>query len=288
MPCFAPLHAWRNTEGTIQFNKARPTGVPLLQLPCTKCIGCQARRAQEWTLRNTLEATEHSATCWATLTYNDDTLQKEPWNLNRKHITQFHKRLRNYTNQYRHFTAGEYGEETTRPHYHTILYGLSTADKENIQKAWPYGFTRTDTLTTQAIAYVAGYTAKKLGRHHEQTGRETVNLATGEVYEYQAPFIQSSTKPHGIGGKYRDHWQSWRNTSIQNGYEKPVPRYYHKAYQDNAPIAEILMLEYEHQLKQEETQHQIETDPETYTKNLDTAWYIAMRKSETRKQQRKL
>lgn len=287
MPCFAPLNAWRDNKGEIKFNKARPEGVPLLQLPCNQCIGCQKRRAYDWTVRCVLEAAEHHTSCWATLTYNDDTLEKEPWNLNRKHITRFHKRLRNHTTQYRHFTTGEYGERTNRPHYHTILFGLSTNDTESIQKAWPYGYTRTDPISNAAIAYIAGYAAKKIGTTGG-TKRTTINQRTGEEYTVQPPFIQPSTKPYGIGGRSRQHWQSWRDTAILNGTEQPVPRYFHKAWQDNADVAEILMLEYERQLKQEETQHEIESDPKAYARKMDTAWYIAKRKLEAKQEKKTL
>ena len=48
-------------------------------------------------------------------------------------VQKFLKRLRKaYKSKLRYFIAGEYGEQTARPHYHMILYGWQPTDLEHL------------------------------------------------------------------------------------------------------------------------------------------------------------
>lgn len=201
-------------------------------LPCGKCLGCREAKAKEWALRCRLEFNLYDQTAFTTLTYDEKNL---PVTLQKRHLQLFLKRLRKRLAPDRHvrfFASGEYGETTKRPHYHSILFGLGENEKTVIQEAWPHGHAHTVKATHGAIAYVAGYTAKKYGEEREAQ-EERVDETTGEVYNYQPPFLQMSRKP-GIGGEARKHKESWRKCAILNGKTQSVPRYLHEAWKQTA------------------------------------------------------
>lgn len=110
-----------------------------------------------------------------------------------------------------------------------------------IDKTWGQGLTYTLPITAAAINYVAGYTAKKLGGLVPEDRLEKVDQETGEVYEYQPPFLQMSRRP-GIGGDARQHTNSWRDYAIHHGHRMPVPRFLHNAWKESVTEEEIQQL----------------------------------------------
>ena len=63
-------------------------------------------------------------------------------------IQKFLKRLRKaYRGKLRYFVAGEYGEQTARPHYHMILYGWEPTDLKNLYKIHHNGYYTSKWLT---------------------------------------------------------------------------------------------------------------------------------------------
>lgn len=246
MPCFHPMPAWRSTAGELSFDKRRaPTSIETLAVPCGGCLGCRTARAREWTVRCTLEQQDHEHTSWCTLTYDES---NKPPTLSKPHLAGWLKRLRARVapHKVRFFASGEYGEQTQRPHYHAVLYGLPS-DCEEVQNSWPYGYVRTDKITPAAIAYVAGYSAKKVGWRLQQH-EERVDPTTGEVYYYEPPFIQMSRRP-GIGGNARQYWRSWRETAVIDGLTIPVPRYLHEAWKNNTTKEEHEELQHQRNIK---------------------------------------
>lgn len=194
-------------------------------------------------MRCALELQGHSQACWSTLTYDDAHV---PPTLQKSHVQRAIKRLRHKVPAFRFFAAGEYGERTFRPHYHAIWFGLSEGHHAAVQAAWPYGFVRTDPVSPAAIAYVAGYCAKKLGWQLEKG--ERLDPSTGELYEYQPPFIVMSRGGRhgvGIGGDARKHYRSWKSVAIYQGKPVPAPRYLHQAFLEQASEAEMLAFKQE-------------------------------------------
>lgn len=145
----------------------------------------------------------------------------------------------------RYFASGEYGEKTERPHYHAILYGISESERNFIEDRWALGHARTTAATPANINYTAGYTAKKIGFKQKMIP-EQIDLRTGEVYNWQPPFIQMSRRP-GIGANAKQWPQSWRSYAIQDGYRIPVPRYLHDSWKQQASAEDIELLQYEKQ-----------------------------------------
>lgn len=205
-------------------------------------------------VRCQLELQSHRTACWATLTYDEAHL---PITLQKDDLSGFVKRLRARMGErrFRFFGCGEYGEKRKRPHYHVILFGLGQSDEREIEAAWGQGIVQVDRLEPAAVAYVAGYTAKKLGfegvpqyvyGEYERLDRETGEVTRGRHRNvlYQPPFILMSRRP-GIGGDARKYWRSWRSTAVWDGKEVRVPRFLHEAFKNNATEAELLALQAE-------------------------------------------
>lgn len=253
MPCFAPLRAWRSRSGEIHLGKSLE-GRTIeeqnldLYLPCGGCLGCRMARAKAWALRNHLELQQHDHALVATLTYDDAHL---PPTLDKRHLQLAIKRLRHHKRKrsttaptVRFFGCGEYGEKNKRPHYHAILYGIGLHEQQLVTDAWRQGHVHYDTVTPASIAYIAGYTAKKMADHYWSAQHERVDPTTGEVYSWQPPFIQMSRNP-GIGAHAREHAKSWRLYAVHNGYRMPVPRYLHEAWKAIATNDQLEELLYE-------------------------------------------
>ena len=219
-------------------------------MPCGKCIGCHTAAAKAWALRCTLENQLHQHAAFTTLTYDEKHL---PPTLRKRDLQLWLKRFREAlgpTRPIRFFASGEYGEQSKRPHYHALLFGAAPADYELIKRTWKMGHTHTVPITPAAINYVAGYTTKKL-TDKDEGRRERVDPETGEVYEWQPPFIQMSRRP-GIGGHARQHTASWRSYAINNGVKTAVPRFLHEAWKQQATEEQREQLAKERELKQQQ------------------------------------
>lgn len=278
MPCYQPYKAWRSETGTVVLGKEPVASTATLGLPCGSCIGCRKRQAKEWALRCHLEMQQHETATFTTLTY-----ETAPPTLNKRHLSDFIRSLRKRTKKpLRFFASGEYGEQNKRPHYHGILYGLHHTEEDKINSSWDKGYTQNVPVTPEAIAYVAGYTAKKWGEpKYRNPHDEPPKLDPTGTYFYrvQPPFIQMSRKP-GIGGNSRDHTESWRSYAILNGHKMAVPRYLHEAWKDKATPQEI------EQLQQEKTKINNENQLTEY--QLDAMYKMAVAQHNERARKRKL
>lgn len=153
---------------------------------CGQCIPCRINRARLWSSRLLLEMTQHQASFFCTLTYDDEHLPKDG-NLSVRDLQLFMKRLREFRSEekIRFFAVGEYGDVTLRPHYHLMLFGLSVP--KDIVRAWGHGYVHVGSVTRQSCAYITGYTVKGMTKGCD------VRLA-GRVAE----FARMSLRP-GIG-----------------------------------------------------------------------------------------
>lgn len=117
-----------------------------------------------------LEARKHRHSSVATLTYSRRNLP-EGGSLVPEHPQKWIRALRKVLapQKIRYFLVGEYGEDSLRPHYHVLLFGLNhhvagglDGRSGLVKKTWKYGHTLVDSCKPAAIAYVAGYVTKKL------------------------------------------------------------------------------------------------------------------------------
>lgn len=245
----------------------------VMLIPCGKCIGCRIRQREEWTTRIELEARDYpkEEVWFITLTYDDDHVpgmivktgeiirkaqytwkpgEKRPSSVQillYEDIQKFLKRLRKaYRGKLRYFVAGEYGEQTARPHYHMILYGWRPTDLENLYKIhhngyysskwladlWGMGQIQIAQAVPETYRYVAGYVTKKM---YEIDGKKA-----NAYYELgqTKPFACMSLKP-GLGDNYyQEHKEEiWRQGYIQctNGKRAQIPRYYEKQMEAENP-----------------------------------------------------
>lgn len=168
-------------------------------IPCGKCIGCRLEKRRQWAVRATLEAKMHVENIFATLTYRDDAL--EIWNVHptlvEEHLTKFWKRLRqelirhpekftkDSEDELRYLASGEYGDESNRPHYHALIFGLDFKDKkidrqtgdnylyhsDYLDSIWTHGYCTIGSVSYSSASYVAKY-AMKNDSHHKEIWNE--------------------------------------------------------------------------------------------------------------------
>ena len=245
----------------------------VMLIPCGQCIGCRIRQREDWTTRIELEARDYpkEEVWFITLTYDDEHVPgmivktgeimrkvQYTWKPGEKRpdsvqillyedIQKFLKRLRKaYRGKLRYFVAGEYGEQTARPHYHMILYGWRPTDLENLYKIhhngyytskwladlWGMGQIQIAQAVPETYRYVAGYVTKKM---YEIDGKKA-----NEYYELgqTKPFACMSLKP-GLGDNYYQEHKAeiWRQGYIQctNGKQAQIPRYYEKQMEAENP-----------------------------------------------------
>lgn len=245
----------------------------VMLIPCGQCIGCRIRQREDWTTRIELEARDYpkEEVWFITLTYDDDHVpgmivktgeimrkvqytwkpgEKRPSSVQillYEDIQKFLKRLRKaYRGKLRYFVAGEYGEQTARPHYHMILYGWRPTDLENLYKIhhngyytskllsdlWGMGQIQIAQAVPETYRYVAGYVTKKM---YEIDGKKA-----NAYYELgqTKPFACMSLKP-GLGDHYYQEHKAeiWQQGYIQctNGKQAQIPRYYEKQMEAENP-----------------------------------------------------
>lgn len=153
---------------------SKPIRLKEIVVPCGKCIGCRMSRSREWSTRIMHETAYHEdGNVFITITYNDESLPSDE-SLNKEDFIRFIRRLKTRFNdrKLKYFACGEYGEETKRPHYHAIIFGLGFSDlapyrvnskiwaSKLLQDIWPYGHNTIGSVTYKSARYVADYIGK--------------------------------------------------------------------------------------------------------------------------------
>lgn len=240
MACFFPLHGYRsrtkNESGkySIVFNPRHGYIDQPQTVPCGQCSGCRLERSRQWAVRCVHEASLHDTNSFVTLTYDDDHLPNDG-SLDLSHFQKFMKRLRKKFGKLRYYHCGEYGDETNRPHYHSLLFGLDFADKkfwkqtsngdnlyvsETLNNIWGKGFCPIGDVTFQSAAYVARYIMKKI------TGS-----AADEHYDGKLPEYTSMSRRPGIGTNWYEKYSSDvfpEDFVILNAKKFRPPKFYDK------------------------------------------------------------
>lgn len=223
----------------------RPHGI---SVPCGRCLWCRVKKAHEWAIRLLHESDNYEDCLFVTLTYDDDHLPKDQ-SLKKGHLRNFFKRLRVLTHRSRpqsvfnlptvgynlkHFSAGEYGGLNGRPHYHSIIFGLSFKEhkvkgKDNVvlsgllydawkEKGIPIGRISIGSVTYDSIRYVTSYVFSK---YSGELGRKVYGSKGLSV-----PFQLSSNKL-GFDFVMRNKEVLKQNLHIRNrGRIVSMPRYY--------------------------------------------------------------
>lgn len=267
---------WQNAYNSFISPKASRVVKDYIEVPCGKCLGCRMNYSRNWADRMMLEMQNHNETYFITLTYDDDHVPYNPsyykstgeivnlsdvdenepvdsvMTLRKKDAQLFLKRLRNQTKQdIMYFCTGEYGEHTSRPHMHLIVFGLHLDDlkflkrsnlgfnyytSETVRKAWSkgnkknrdyFGHVLVAPATWETCAYTARYVTKKAD--HDLT----------EVYKsrnIEPEFCTMSKKPAIAKSNFFDYIKDGnvcyaRNSSIfvkteKGGKEIKIPKYW--------------------------------------------------------------
>lgn len=195
----------------------------LQPIGCGRCLACRLQYSSEWSLRLRLESSLYENNLFVTLTYDDDHLPEAVIvdqctgelylsELQKLDVSRFMKRLRTLLKErynfdgVRFFASGEYGDRTSRPHYHLILMNLPTAILRELRflsktprgdflytspffdDIWKKGFVTIGRCTSESIGYVSRYALKKVSAFERTSDREPV-------------FALMSRRP-GIGAPY--------------------------------------------------------------------------------------
>lgn len=202
---------------------------------CGRCRACRRNKSREWSFRVFVESLSYSDTIFMRLSYDDVHLPKSDKGyptLVKSHLSDFMKRLRYYVGKCRFYACGEYGEQTHRPHYHVILYGVSPDNpvfsaKYTYKgvttatcKAWPYGEVTLADVTIKSCHYVAKYMQK----------RKTGALAKQYFDKYgELPEFGLMSRRPGLGYDYLKKNETLikrRGYLMLKGHKVPLSRYY--------------------------------------------------------------
>lgn len=201
----------------------RPNGGS--ELPCGKCAACLTNKRNIWKTRLILEETQHEKTSFVTLTYNDDNLPNNE-ELTKKHPLAWIKRIRKAypTREIRYYLCGEYGDNTSRPHYHIVLFGIGFPYKGlaeyyqrnqlnkypdsvvEVLNYWKKGNIHFEEANPQLLEYSCSHIVKSIA------GGRPIKTLNKKVKEYH------SMSP-GLGRNAMDAIVSWLST------EKGVEHY---------------------------------------------------------------
>lgn len=149
-------------------------------VPCGNCRFCRVQAQKIWGTRILLESYFYSHCTFGTLTYDDDHVpvadgMQMLW---KPDIEAFIQKMRYRTRHHRplrYFIVGEYGNDTWRPHYHFIFFGLDVFQTEEaVVRAWtddegkPIGFHQVSELNFDRALYTAQYCLKKMTKPDDE------------------------------------------------------------------------------------------------------------------------
>lgn len=194
-----------------------------LLVPCGKCLLCRQAKTQEWKNRLIHELSEWQDSIFVTLTYSEENLP-DYGSLVPKDLTLFFKRVRKEISprKIKYFATGEYGDKFQRPHYHSIIYGLSLRpdDTDLIKFKWPHGIVHFGTAQAESMAYVAKYIQKRLSGPAGESEYAETNRAP--VFKVCSQGLGKSFALKNKDNIIQNEGFTWR------GSPQGMPRYYLK------------------------------------------------------------
>lgn len=179
----------------------RPLLMTGAEVGCGKCESCLINRARLWTGRIMLEASQHVANSFVTLTYDVDHLP-QGGSLVPRDLQLFLKRLRHLCVGVRFFAVGEYGDKSLRPHYHLALFGVFPYDHVSpvvqrvnksrcvcvVCRCWTLGVVDIGNLEMASASYIVGYLLKGFTKKGD-------SRLDGKYPEFR----RMSLRPYGVG-----------------------------------------------------------------------------------------
>ena len=275
-----------------------------IEIPCGKCPGCRLRYSREWRDRCIAESLSHEYNFFITLTYDNEHARCGPsgnLTLFKRDLQLFWKRLRTAGYKFSYFACGEYGDQTHRPHYHALVFGLDLSPygdlfvdenghrRSSVLEAMWYdedskeqlGFVEVGEFNEKTAAYVSRYTYKK--------AFQDLQLFY-DTFQVEPQFVVMSRRP-AIGKRFFDDngvymfWTSGYNYSTDSGGRKIMPtRYWKKKLEEKYPgfYEEVKNDGVESQMNKRKVL--FDSDPRPYTEVLkDQEYQISRRTSALRR-----
>jgi len=222
-----------------------------MRVPCGHCLGCRSDQARGWAVRMVHEGDMCPPSWMVTLTYAPEKLPTNG-SLVPRDLQLFLKRARSdWGARFSYYAAGEYGDQTERPHYHLALFGLPLLDRDfhttrnqapvyrsdQLEGWWKNGLCEFTGLTYAAARYVAAYVRKKVRQRDNPEHYTRVDPATGELVELEREFGRMSRRP-AIGKQWIERY--WRDVYprdyvVMDGVQMKPPRYYDKWMSEGHP-----------------------------------------------------
>lgn len=252
MPCYHPIPLYRSKKVNPETGKYPLVAYkPFLKrqnVPCGRCIGCRLEKSRQWAGRIMAETQLHVSNVFLTLTYRDDELiygGQSHGILVPRHLELFWKRLRKHFNgqSIRYYACGEYGDKSSRPHYHACVFGVDFADKvfhsyqngnylyssPTLDAKWTHGLCTIGAVTFESAAYVARYVMKK---------RMGNTKGTYEEDGITPEFARMSRRP-AIGKEWftRFHGDVFPHDAfVVRDFPSKPPRYFLDLYERMDPV----------------------------------------------------
>lgn len=154
-------------------------------MPCGKCNFCLASKRSDWAFRLANELKTAPTASFLTFTYSDNELPlnaKGYAEVCKADVQLFKKRirkrqesviagLRDHSESFgkiRYYTVAEYGTETKRPHYHSIMFGLHPLVLSQLPDIWSKGHIHVGDVTAASINYVCKYVINRTEDYGER------------------------------------------------------------------------------------------------------------------------
>ena len=194
-------------------------------VPCGKCILCLKRRQNSWAFRLTQESKQSKSAIFLTLTYENTPLSfNGNSTLSKTDYQKFTKRLRSKikTNKpLKYYACGEYGTQSQRPHYHSIIFNLPfewTKNATYLQETWGLGHIDVSPCNTATISYVTKYLLKG-------------NFEPQNELDDRTPEFSLMSKKLGLSHltpQMQKYYQQNLNNfvTLENGTKTALPRYF--------------------------------------------------------------
>lgn len=188
------------------------------KVPCGKCAYCLQSKRSSWMFRVFHEMrTQEYPGYFLTLTYDEKHVRRVNGRLSLRFrdVQLFLKRVRKQKYYCKYICVGEYGSQTSRPHYHIMLWTDCPVDK--IEGYWFMGNVHFGTLTMASAMYTLKYIIQPKPPEYEGVERPRAQFSKGLGLAYLTTNV------------YDYHTIDYDNPkmfSIIDGQTVSLPRYY--------------------------------------------------------------
>lgn len=198
--------------------------------PCGQCHLCKQNKRRKKTTRMALEARNWTDSLFVTLTYDDDHLPTQYLDkkqnyyyhddgvLNPTHLRLFINKLRVALppKSFRYFLCGEYGEDTLRPHYHLVLFGLTLKHANLIRESWSEPYSKIPFCAPERLDIQVPKDDWNVSQYCCTYIMKGMNNANNPLLENRTPEFFRSSK--GIGLSFVDDYIASLQTPSGNAY----------------------------------------------------------------------